>query len=213
MFQNTYPFFLPQLLYSYSALEPHISEETMHFHYDKHFNGYISKLNNILKDYPNFQNYTLKKLLCNIYSLPTEIQEATRNNAGGVYNHMLYFDIINPNKSIIEPKNITRKIIEEFGSINNFFDKFKAQANEVFGSGYVFVVLNSNGKIEMIKTKNQDSVFELNLYPLLLIDLWEHAYYLDYKNRREEYIENFVKAINLHKVEERYIRYLNCFGK
>lgn len=210
---NTYPFALQKLLYPYEALEPYISKETMHFHYDKHFNGYITKLNNILKNYPKFQNYTLERLLFNLYSLPTEIQEVTRNNAGGVYNHMLYFDIINPNKSVIAPKHITRKIEKCYGGVDNFFDEFKNQANEVFGSGYVFVVLNSNGEIKMIKTKNQDSVFELNLYPLALIDLWEHAYYLDYQNRREEYITNFMEVINFSKIEERYIKYLSNFRK
>lgn len=171
--------------------------------------GYITKLNEVLKECPEFQNYTLTKLLFNLYSMPVSIRDKIRNNAGGVFNHMLYFDIINSNKSMIKPNNIIRKIESQFKSMESFFDLFKENASEVFGSGYVFLVINSNGNLDFVKTQNQNSVFELNLYPIALIDLWEHAYYLDYQNKREEYISNFMKIINLTKIEERYVKYLN----
>ena len=130
-----------------------------------------------------------------------------RNNAGGVLNHRIYFEIINPIKQGNEPINITKAIINKYGSMNQFVNVFKKKASEVFGSGYLFLVINKNNELDLFITKDQNSVYELNLYPLLLIDLWEHAYYLDYQNKREEYINNFTKIINFEKVEERFLEY------
>lgn len=209
MLRENYPFRLLNSPYEYSALEPVISKETMSFHHDKHLKAYTDKLNLVLKDYPEYQNWNLIQLLSNLYSMPIDIRDNVRNNAGGVFNHRLYFDIINPNKTGREPVNILKAIKSNFGSMSEFVKIFKDSAKSVFGSGYTFLVINKNNKLNIINTKNQDSVFELNLYPLMLIDLWEHAYYLDYQNRRDDYIENFMKIINLEKVEERYIKYFN----
>ena len=180
----------------------------MMYHHDKHLKAYIDKLNTILGSYPKYQKLSLEEILSNIYSFPENIRTDIRNNAGGVFNHMLYFDIINPIKVGKEPTNLINAISKQFGDISEFVKLFKENANKIFGSGYLFVVINKLNELEFILTKNQDSVFELNLYPIMLIDLWEHAYYLDYQNRRNDYIDNFVKIINLERVENRFVSYL-----
>ncbi len=204
-----YPFSLPDLEYPYNSLEPIISEMTMKLHHDKHLKAYIDKLNDILKDYPEFHGWTLEKILSNLYTFPENIRINVRNNAGGVLNHIIYFNIINPNKVGKEPINITKAIINKYSNMNRFLTEFKIKSNQMFGSGYVFLVINKNNELDLISTPNQNSVYELNLYPLFLIDLWEHAYYLDYNNRRDEYINNFIKIINMEKLEERYLKYFD----
>lgn len=207
--RENYPFKLEPLGYDYCALEPIIGKETMILHHDKHLKNYIDKLNIILKDYPHFHSWSLEKIISNLYSFPENIRDNVRNNAGGVLNHKIYFDIINPKKDGKEPINITKAIINRYGNMGEFIKEFKQKSNAVFGSGYVFLVINKNNDLELFITPNQNNVYELNLYPLMLIDLWEHAYYLDYQNKRDEYIDNFVKIINLEKVEERYLKYFN----
>ena len=204
-----YPFSLPDLEYPYNSLEPIISEMTMKLHHDKHLKAYIDKLNDILKDYPEFHGWTLEKILSNLYTFPENIRINVRNNAGGVLNHIIYFNIINPNKVGKEPINITKAIINKYSNMNRFLTEFKIKSNQMFGSGYVFLVINKNNELDLISTPNQNSVYELNLYPLFLIDLWEHAYYLDYNNRRDEYTNNFIKIINMEKLEERYLKYFD----
>ena len=204
-----YPFSLPDLEYPYNSLEPIISEMTMKLHHDKHLKAYIDKLNDILKDYPEFHGWTLEKILSNLYTFPENIRINVRNNAGGVLNHIIYFNIINPNKVGKEPINITKAIINKYSNMNRFLTEFKIKSNQMFGSGYVFLVINKNSELDLISTPKQNSVYELNLYPLFLIDLWEHAYYLDYNNRRDEYINNFIKIINMEKLEERYLKYFD----
>ncbi len=179
------------------------------YHHDKHLKAYIDKLNKILSDYPGYQNLSLKEIIENLSSFPQNIRTDLRNNAGGVFNHKLYFDIINPKKTGKEPINITNAIIKQYKDFGEFVKIFKQQANEVFGSGYLFLTINKFNELQFVITANQNSVFELNLYPIMLIDLWEHAYYLDYQNRRSDYINNFVKIVNLEKVEERYVNYFN----
>ena len=204
-----YPFSLPDLEYPYNSLEPIISEMTMKLHHDKYLKAYIDKLNDILKDYPEFHGWTLEKILSNLYTFPENIRINVRNNAGGVLNHIIYFNIINPNKVGKEPINITKAIIDKYSNMNRFLTEFKIKSNQMFGFGYVFLVINKNNELDLISTPNQNSVYELNLYPLFLIDLWEHAYYLDYNNRRDEYINNFIKIINMEKLEERYLKYFD----
>lgn len=203
MINEKYPFKLPDLDYQYNSLEPYISSEIMHYHHDKHFKTYLDNLNNALKDYPMYHNLTLIEILQNIASFPSEIQTKVKNNAGGVYNHWLYFKIIDP---FFVSKNYKNKLIEKinstYGNIDNFFSEFKNKAREVFGSGYTFLVLDKINNLKLINTKNQDTPLELNLKPILLIDLWEHAYYLKYKNVRDEYIDNFIKLINFDVANE-----------
>lgn len=201
---EVYPFTLKPLPYAYNALEPYIDEETMKLHHDKHLQTYIDNLNKALENHKEYHNWNLEKILFNIYSLPEEIQTAVRNNAGGVYNHDLYFKILGGGK---DTGMLSKSIINEFGSIDEFYKMFKDAAISVFGSGYAWLVIDRNGKFRIIKTKNQDCVLEMNLYPILLCDVWEHAYYLKYNNRRSEYVDNFLKAVNWKGVEDLYLNF------
>ena len=152
-----------------------------------------------------FWDWTLEELIKNIASLPNEIQEEVRNNAGGVYNHFMYFDVISPIENNKETPLLKQKLIEDFGSLENFFNLFKEAAKKQFGSGYAFLVIDKNGNLKIVNKENQDNPLEDNLYPILLIDVWEHAYYLKYNNRRGEYIDSFMKLINWRNVEENYM--------
>ncbi len=201
---NHYPFKLLPLPYEYNALEPYIDEETMRIHHNKHVGTYVENLNKALEKYPSYHSWFLDKLLFNIASLPEEIQSAVKNNAGGVFNHNLYFSILEPSKTQYIDGNYIRAIIREYGSYENFLNEFKKKALSVFGSGYAYVVLNRNGNIQIITTKNQDTPLELNMYPLIPLDVWEHAYYLKHQNRRADYIDDFFSVINLHNVENAY---------
>lgn len=204
-----YPFTLIPLPYPYNALEPYIDEETMRIHHDKHVGTYVENLNKALKDYPAYHDWSLEMLLYNIYSLPVEIQTAVRNNAGGVFNHNLYFSVLGTERINSPVGNLSNAINKEFGSSERFLTELKQKALSVFGSGYAYVVLNRNGKLMIITTKNQDTPLEMNLYPVLPVDVWEHAYYLKHQNKRADYIDDLFKVINWNKVEEVYNRFFN----
>lgn len=205
---DKYPFSLKPLQYPYSALEPYIDENTMMLHHDRHLKNYVDSLNAILKDYPEYHNFSLYTILTNLYSIDEKIRQKVKNNAGGVFNHNLYFDIISPYVKTNRRLEIQDAIISDFSSVNNFFETFKKNALDNFGSGYTNLVLDKNKKLKIINTKNQDAAIQLNLYPILLIDTWEHAYYLKYNNLRKEYIDAFFKLINWEKVNELYLSYL-----
>ena len=206
--EDKYPFKLIPLPYEYNALEPYIDEETMRLHHDKHLGAYVDKLNSILSQFPDFQNMSLEEILRNIFSFPEYIQDDIRNNAGGVFNHNMFFSIMKKNDKIDPNSKFLNEIISNYGSMEEFLNIFKNMALKVFGSGYSFLIIDENDKLKIVNTKKQDSVIEKNLYPLLLIDVWEHAYYLKNKNRRDEYIDNFFKVINWNEVERRYNNYL-----
>lgn len=208
MINQKYPFVLPKLSYPYDSLEPYIDSETVHYHYDKHFKKYVDNLNDMIKKYPMYNNLTLIEILKNISSFPDEIKTKIRNNAGGVYNHYLYFKIMNPYITKGTNQNeLLDKIKSQYGSIEVFLDELKTKAKEVFGSGYTFLVLNKFNNLELINTKDQNTPIELNLKPIFNIDLWEHAYYLKYKNLRDEYIDNYIKLINFDIVNQIYLNY------
>lgn len=205
---NRYPFELKPLPYEYNALEPHIDEATMKLHHDKHLKTYVDNLNDAISSYPEFHNWYLETFLCNLYSLPIDLRTKVRNNAGGVYNHNLFFSLLNsPNINSIPFGNLAEKIDKDFGSYENFKEQFKESALKQFGSGYTWLVIDRNKNLKIINTSNQNTPLELNLYPVLLIDVWEHAYYLKYNNRRNEYIDNFFSIINFQKAEELYNRF------
>lgn len=191
------------LPYSYNALEPFISKEIMTYHHDKHYQTYVANLNKALANYPKYQSYSLEKLLKNLDSLPKEIYKPVKNNAGGVYNHEFFFSVMTPSKTA--PSGELKKAIErDFGTYNNFMDEFKKAASSVFGSGWAWLVSDDDGKLSVITTANQDSPISDNLTPIICIDLWEHAYYLQYKNNRAYYIDNWVNVINWKKALENY---------
>lgn len=199
-----YPFKVEPLPYEYDALEPYLCKEILHLHHDKHYAGYVLKLNEILKNYPNLQNMTLDELLIKTDELPNEAKTAIRNQAGGVYNHQLYFAGMNNVECEIPTDRLALAINSSFGSIEQFRAELTAAAVNQFGSGYAWLIL-SNGKLEIIATPNQDTPLSLTVTPLLCIDVWEHAYYLQYQNRRADYVENWFNLISWDFVGARYM--------
>lgn len=199
-----YPFEIEPLPYDYSALEPYLSAEILHFHHDKHYENYVNKLNDLLKNYPNLQNMSLDELLIKTDELPNEAKTAIKNNAGGVYNHELYFACMNHIDCELPTDQLALAINSSFGSIDQFKGEFTTAALNQFGSGYAWLIL-SNKKLEIIATPNQDTPISLTVTPLLCIDVWEHAYYLQYQNRRQDYIDNWFNLINWSFVGARYM--------
>lgn len=195
---KTYPFELPSLPYAYDALEPHIDEETMHFHHDKHFKTYVDNLNKALEPHPQYHSWTLTQLLARLSELPDSLKNAVRNNGGGVYNHDLYFDIMTGSK-----QEIPAQISDAFGGAEQFLGKMKETALLQFGSGFAWLVADTAGSLQIIALPNQDNPLSQGLCPLLLLDVWEHAYYLKYKNLRADYIDNWFKVVNWKEVERR----------
>lgn len=199
-----YPFEPKPLPYIKEALEPYISEETLHFHHGKHYITYVNKLNEIIKNYPNLQNMTLEQLLIDSNSIPCEIKTAIKNNAGGVYNHELYFACMNHSDCEIPTDRLALAINTAFGSIDNFKAQLSTAAISQFGSGYAWLIL-CNNQLEILSTPNQDTPISDTVIPLLCIDVWEHAYYLQYQNLRPDYVNNWFNLINWDYVGARYM--------
>lgn len=194
---------LPKLNYPYNALEPYIDAKTMEIHHTKHHQAYIDNLNKALSELNNFQNIKLEDLLKNIKEIPESKRTAIRNNGGGHLNHSIFWEIMAPNSR--KPRKEFLNLIEKkFSSLEDFFEEFKNKAMGIFGSGWAWLVIDENKELEIKQYPNQDSPFMENLYPILGIDVWEHAYYLKYQNRRAEYIDNWLKIINWEEVEKRY---------
>lgn len=182
-------FALPPLPYDYNALEPFIDEATMHLHHDKHHQAYVDNLNKALETYPEFQNQPVENLLTVLDKIPEEIRQKVKNQAGGVWNHTFFWSIMSPNKQTV-PDNL-----------KEFVEPFTNSALSVFGSGWTWLV-KDQGQIKIINTANQDSPISDGKMPVLGLDLWEHAYYLKYQNRRKEYIEAWWNVVNWAKVVE-----------
>lgn len=199
-----YPFEIKELPYSYNALEPYLCGEILKFHHDKHYVTYVNKLNEIIKNYPNLQNMSLDQLLTETEHIPGEVKTAVKNNAGGVYNHELYFACMNSSDCELPTDKLALAINASFGSIDNFKSELAAAATNQFGSGYAWLIL-SNKKLEIIATPNQDTPISATVTPLLCIDVWEHAYYLQYQNRRPDYVDNWFNLINWSYVGARYM--------
>lgn len=201
-----YPYTLPKLNFAYNALEPSIDALTMEIHHTKHHQAYIDKLNKALETHPELQSKTLIELLQNIQTLPTEVQNAIRNNGGGHLNHMFFWDILNPVKS--EPSQKMMDVINQsFGSFEEFKTKFTDAALNRFGSGWAWVVKTSDGKLEITSTPNQDNPIMEGKNAVLGLDVWEHAYYLKYQNKRADYVNNFWNVLDWQKVEAFYNYY------
>lgn len=197
------PFKPKALNYSYDALEPYIGKETMVLHHDKHYMTYLDKLNNIIKTHPELYNASVYELLSCLDCLPSDVAQDIKNNGGGVYNHEFFFDLMTPKKTS-PSKNLDEAIVRDFGSFDNFKDQFKKSALSVFGSGWTWLVSNKEGKLCIVNTSNQDTPISVNLKPIIGIDVWEHAYYLSYKNNRANYIDNWFNVINWDKALENY---------
>lgn len=204
MKEETYPFVVRPLPYEYDALVPILDGETLTFHHDKHYKTYVDNLNSALSDYPELQKMSLTQLLSDITALPAAIQTAVRNNGGGVYNHELYFDSMREPVGQ-EPEGALAEAIErDFGSYRQWKEKMKQAAVGKFGSGWAWLAADKNGTLSIVQTSNQD-VPDLEEYtPILLVDIWEHAYYLQYQNRRADYVEGWFDLINWRKAGKRY---------
>lgn len=201
---ETYPFVVRPLPYEYDALIPVLDEETLHFHHDKHYKTYVDNLNNILADYPELQKMSLEELLTDIEELPAAAQTPIRNNGGGVYNHELYFDAMKSPVGQEPDGTLSEAINRDFGSYKQWKEQMKQAAVSKFGSGWAWLVTDSAGKLSMLQTANQD-VPDLKEYtPIFPVDVWEHAYYLQYQNRRADYVEGWFDLINWRKAAKRY---------
>ncbi|HFU6520957.1 TPA: superoxide dismutase [Enterococcus hirae] len=193
---------LPDLPYAFDALEPYIDEETMHLHHDKHHNTYVTNLNAAIEKYPELGEKTIEELLSDMDAVPTDIKTAVRNNGGGHANHSFFWKIMAPNAGG-EPTGAIKEAIDEaFGDFATFKEEFKKTAAGRFGSGWAWLVME-NGKLAITSTANQDSPLMEGKTPILGLDVWEHAYYLKYKNVRPDYIEAFWNVVNWEEVNNR----------
>ncbi len=196
-------FKLPDLPYAYDALEPHIDARTMEIHHTKHHQTYIDKANDALKGHPMAER-PADEVLKNMDSLNDDIRQAVINNAGGHANHSLFWEVLSPDGGGAPEGSVAGAIDKAFGSFDTFKEKFTNAALTRFGSGWAWLVVNKNGEVEVVSTPNQDSPLMKGLVPILGLDVWEHAYYLNYQNRRPDYIAAFWNVVNWGKVEENF---------
>ncbi len=196
-------FKLPKLNYSYEALEPHIDQVTMETHHSKHHQAYIDNLNKALEGHEDLQNKDIEELIKELDDVPENIRTAVRNNGGGHYNHALFWELLSPDGGGIPKGELAEKIDQDLGGFDKFKENFKKAALGQFGSGWAWLVLD-NGKLAIVSTPNQDNPISQGKVPLFGIDVWEHAYYLKYKNKRNDYIDSLWNIVNWNKVEEFY---------
>jgi Fe-Mn family superoxide dismutase len=197
-------FVLPALPYAFDALEPHIDAQTMQIHHGKHHAAYTTNLNNALKDLPEWASKDIVDILKNLEAVPESVRGAVRNNGGGFYNHNLFWQVMSP-KGGGEPSGaLGDAITATFGSFAAFKEKFKAAAMTRFGSGWGWLSVNSDGSLIVESSANQDSPLSLGHTPILGLDVWEHAYYLHYQNRRADYAEAFFSVVDWSYVATLY---------
>lgn len=198
---------LPKLPYAFDALEPSIDAKTMEIHHDKHHAAYVQKLNAAIEGKVEIESKSIDKLIADLASVPENIRTAVRNNGGGHYNHSLFWSVIGPNASGEPQGELADAIAKDFGSFDTFKEKFSTAAASRFGSGWAWLAVG-DGKLFVTSTPNQDSpamdIAEVKGTPILTIDVWEHAYYLKYQNRRPEYISAFWNVVDWNAVAERY---------
>lgn len=196
-------FTVPALPYEYDALEPYIDQKTMQLHHDKHHQTYVDKLNKALEGHPELADYSLTELLQTLEKLPADIKTAVRNNGGGHANHTLFWESLTPSFDTAPTGALLAKLETAFGSVAEFKKEFTAAAVGVFGSGWAWLVADAEGNLSILGLPNQDSPITSGKKPLLGLDVWEHAYYLKYQNRRPEYIAAFWHIVNWEKVAQR----------
>ena len=197
-------FTLPDLPYAHDALEPSIDKATMEIHHGKHHQAYVNNLNKFLEQAPELANASLEEILGdNCANVPEAIRTAVRNNGGGVYNHNVFWKVMGPNGGGAPSGALAEAIDSKFGSFDNFKEKFSAAGATRFGSGWAWLTLNDSG-LALYSTPNQDSPANVGEVPLLALDVWEHAYYLKYQNRRPEYIKTWWNVVNWSEVEKRF---------
>ncbi|MFV5962354.1 superoxide dismutase SodA [Bacillus sp. AK25] len=196
-------FKLPELPYAYDALEPHIDKETMTIHHTKHHNTYVTNLNKAIEGVSALEDQSIEELVANLNSVPENIRTAVRNNGGGHANHSLFWTLLSPNGGGAPTGELANAIEKELGGFEKFKSDFAAAAAGRFGSGWAWLVVN-NGKLEITSTPNQDSPLTEGKTPILGLDVWEHAYYLNYQNRRPDYISAFWNVVNWDEVARLY---------
>ncbi|MFH1699154.1 MAG: superoxide dismutase [Candidatus Zixiibacteriota bacterium] len=192
---------LPKLQYSYDALEPYIDARTMEIHHSKHHQAYVNNLNAIVENYADIAKQSPEELLVNLNNIPEKIRTGIRNNGGGVANHTFFWSILK--KGVEFSGEVSEAINAKYGSFDNFKEQFMKAALGQFGSGWAWLVV-SNGDLEIMATANQDSPLNHGKTPILAVDVWEHAYYLNYQNRRPDYLNEFFNVINWEKVNKYY---------
>ncbi len=197
-------FELPALPYAYNALEPYIDEETMHLHHDKHHAAYINNLNAALKDNSQLASQPVEELISNINAVPESARTAVRNNGGGHANHTMFWQLMTPGGSKQPTSGLATAINSAFGSFEAFKTAFNEAGTKRFGSGWAWLVLDKSGKLQITSTANQDSPLMEGLFPVMGNDVWEHAYYLKYQNRRPEYLAAWWNVVNWNEVDRRY---------
>jgi superoxide dismutase, Fe-Mn family len=195
---------LPDLPYPKNALEPHIDAQTMEIHHDRHHAAYVNNLNAALEKHPNLQNKSIEDLLRGIDSVPEDIRTAVRNNGGGHANHTLFWTIMSSDGGGQPSGALAQDIDRTFGSFDAFKEKFASAAKTQFGSGWAWLGLDQSGKLHVHGTPNQDSPFMQGHKPILGLDVWEHAYYLKYQNKRPDYIEAWWNVVNWDQVSRNY---------
>ncbi|MEQ9619167.1 MAG: superoxide dismutase [Deltaproteobacteria bacterium] len=198
------PHELPKLPYDYNALEPHIDARTMEIHYTKHHQGYVDKLNAALEKHPELQGKSVEDLLKDLNSVPEDIRTAVRNNGGGHANHSLFWPVMGPNGGGEPAGDIAEAINSSFDGFESFKEQFSAAAAGRFGSGWAWLSVDGGGKLIVTSTPNQDSPLSEGLIPVLGLDVWEHAYYLNYQNRRPDYISAWWNVVNWEQVAANY---------
>ncbi|GAB4181053.1 MAG: superoxide dismutase [Coleofasciculaceae cyanobacterium] len=203
-------FKLPPLPYAYNALEPHIDEATMRFHHDKHHAAYVKNLNDAINKYPQLKGKSAEDLLRDLNSVPEDIRTTVRNNGGGHVNHTMFWEIMGPNGGGQPTGAIAQAITESFGSFDAFKQQFNDAGSKRFGSGWAWLVRGKDGKLQVISTANQDSPLMEGSFPIMGNDVWEHAYYLKYQNRRADYLNAWWNVINWSEVNQRFERALKA---
>jgi Fe-Mn family superoxide dismutase len=195
---------LPALPYDFAALEPHIDAQTMQIHHDKHHAAYVNNLNAALEKYPALQNKSAEELIRDLNSVPEDIRTAVRNNGGGHVNHTMFWKIMGPNGGGEPTGAIAGAIKEAFGDFDTFKQQFNDAGTKRFGSGWVWLVRGTGGQLQITSTANQDNPMSEGMYPIMGNDVWEHAYYLKYQNRRPEYLSAWWNVVNWDEVNRRF---------
>ena len=191
---------LPDLPYAHDALEPHVDARTMEIHHGKHHQGYVNKLNAALEGHEDLAGQSVEELLRNFDSVPDDISGAVRNNGGGHANHSLFWTVMSPNGGGAPTGALAAAIDSAFGSFDDFKSQFSAAAGTRFGSGWAWLTVDGSGSLHVFSTANQDSPLMTGQTPILGLDVWEHAYYLNYQNRRPDYVAAFFNVINWDQV-------------
>ena len=200
------PFTLPNLPYAHDALEPHIDKMTMEIHHGKHHGTYVTNLNKALESAPQLAKATLEELLANqCAGVPENIRTAVRNNGGGHYNHTMFWNIMGPKAGGNPGGKLAEAITSTFGSLDKFKELFNNAAMTRFGSGWAWLVRDQGSKLDVLSTANQDCPLMDGKFPIMGIDVWEHAYYLKYQNRRAEYVQACWNVVNWREVETRFL--------